>query len=171
MENKVGDNVPAQKKLDELLAKTRAVVEELQAFCITLQKDERPYTIKPHKGADVLAAKVHDLALRYEISVKNVPVEGMKNDLRLTQQLQPFEAVFALGTQLIADTTLQANSEYYTAFLALYGALSKAAEHDAALAVEIKDVQDAMRKVRKPRAGSGDGGNAPAGGAGGPAGG
>lgn len=171
MENKVGDNAPVQKKLDELLGQLSQVVEEIKKFTITLQKDERSSTVKPHKGADRLAQKTYDLATRYGITVKNVPLQGMLNDLRLVTQVQPFDSLFTLGAQLTTDTTLQAKSEYYTAFLAYYGALSAAAEHDAALAVEIKDIQDEMRNIRKPRGtseGSGAaGGGAPPGGAGG----
>ena len=161
MENKVGDNVPSQKKLDELQGKLAGVLEELQKFLITLHADERAGTVKPHKGAATLAERAYTLATKYDIQVKNVPLEGMKNDLQLASQIRPFESMFALGAQLTADSLLQANSEYYTAFLAYYGALSKAAEHDAALAAELKDIQDEMRKVRKPRSGSPAGGSPP----------
>ncbi len=153
MENKVGDNVPSQKKLDELLNQLRTTVEALKEFCITMQKEERPYTAKPHKNADKLTRKAYDLAKRHGVTVNNVPLEGMMNDLRLSEQIQPFNAVLTLGAQLAADTTLQANSEYYTAFLAYYGALCRAAEHDPALAVELKEIQDEMRKARGSRGG------------------
>jgi hypothetical protein len=51
----------------------------------------------------------------------------------------------------------------WTAFLAYYGALSRAAEHDAALAAELKDLQDEMRYARKRRTppGGGEGGGGP----------
>lgn len=151
MENRVGDNVPPQKKVDELLKQLASVVEQLKPFFVTLHKDERAATLKPHKGAETLVEKTYSLATRYGVTVKNVPLEGMMNDLRLASQVQPFDALFSLGAQLAADTALQAKSEFYTAFLAYYGALCKAAEHDPALAAEIKPIQDEMRTLRKPR--------------------
>ena len=164
MDNKVGDNIPSHKKLEDLLGQLRSVVQELQKFCITLHADERKMALKPHDGAEKLAKETHDLAKRYEINVKNVPLEGMMNDLRLSEAIQPFAKELALGAQLSADTKLQANSEYYTAFLAYYGALNNAADHDPSLAAELKPIQEAMRKVRRPR-------NTPAGGDGGGSGG
>ncbi|MFO0586822.1 MAG: hypothetical protein U0441_04755 [Polyangiaceae bacterium] len=153
MDNKVGDNVPSQKKLDDLLAQLRDVVGELQKFCVTLQPDERKATAKPHKGAEKPARNVHNLAQRYDIHVKNVPLDGMLNDVRLSESIEPFAKALALGAQISADTKLQANSEYYTAFLAYYGALSQAAEHDPNLAAELKETQEEMRKVRQRKGG------------------
>jgi hypothetical protein len=157
MENRVGDNVPSQKQLDEMLKQLSTLVARIQEFCLTLQKDERPFTLKPHKGAEQLAEQTYNLAKRYGITVKNVPLEGMMNDLHLAAQIQPFDALFNLGAQLTADTALQAKSEYFTAFLAYYGALVAAAEHDAALAAEIEPIQKAMAKVRRPRGNAANG--------------
>lgn len=166
MDNKVGDNVPSNKKLGDLLDQLRSVVQELQKFCITLHAEDRLMALKPHDGAEKLARETHDLAKRYDINVKNVPLEGMMNDLRLSEAIQPFAKELALGAQLSADTRLQANAEYYTAFLAYYGALNNAANHDPALAAELKPIQEAMRKVRRPRnapAAGGTPGGAPTG--------
>lgn len=149
MENKVGDNLPAPKKIDDLVKQTASHLEELQTFCITLQKDERATTVKPPNGTEQLVPTVHDLATRHEITVKNVPLNGMMNDLRLAQAMPRFQALFALGAQLVADTMLQAKSEYYTAFLAYYDALVAAADHDPLLAAELKPIKDAMRKQHR----------------------
>jgi hypothetical protein len=157
MENKVGDNVPSQKQLDDMLKQLASLVDQIKEFCVTLQKEERAATAKPHKGTESLATQTYNLAKRYGITVKNVPLEGMMNDLRLASQIQPFDTLFNLGAQLAADTTLQAKSEYYTAFLSYYGALSAAAEHDAALAAEMEPIQKAMAALRRSRKSAGNG--------------
>lgn len=149
MENKVGDNVPAPKKIEDLLQQTANQVEQLQAFCVTLHPEERSATIKPPAGTDALARSVHELATRHEVTVKNVPLDGMMNDLRLAETMPRFQAIFALGAQLVADTMLQAKSEYYSAFLSYYDALLAAAEHDPMLAAEMRPIQDAMRKLHR----------------------
>ncbi len=81
------------------------------------------------------------------------------NDLRLAETLPRFQAIFALGSQLVADTLLQAKSEYYAAFLAYYDALCSAAEHDPLLAAEMKPIQDAVRKQHRSTRPSPNNGN------------
>ncbi len=87
----MGRQRTSTKKLDELLGQLRASVEALKQFCITMQKDERPYTAKPHKNADKLTRKAYDLAKRYDVTVNNVPLEGMMNDLRLSEQIEALQ--------------------------------------------------------------------------------
>jgi hypothetical protein len=157
---KVGDNLPTQAELDALLATITGAVEELKKFCVTLQAEERKFTVKPLKGGEDMVQRAHGLAARYGVEVKSVPLPGMLNDLALARAIQRFEPVVTLAAQLVADTHLQARSEMWTAFLAYYGALSNAAGHDAALAAELKDLQDEMRHARRRRspAGGGEGG-------------
>lgn len=85
-----------------------------------------------------------DLCTRYEVKVKNVPLEGMANDLSLARQIRPFVALLQSGLTLVSDTSSQAQSEYWQAFLALYGALVKSADHDPMLAAEVKPLVDFM---------------------------
>jgi hypothetical protein len=144
MENKVGDNVPKQQKLDAIFTKLTSVVAELQEFCITLQSEERTSLLHPRRGGDAKAEVAHDLCTRYDVKVKNVPVDGMLNDLRLARQIRPFLALFQSGLTMVTDTSSQAQSEYWQAFLSLYGALVKSAEHDPMLAAEVQDLVDFM---------------------------
>ena len=54
---------------------------------------------------------------------------------------------------MVTDTSSQAQSEYWQAFLSLYGALVKSAEHDPMLAAEVQDLIDFMAQhVKKPKA-------------------
>ena len=155
MENKVGDKVPSQKQLDTIYSEIEKGINALGEFCITLQEYERRATNKPIKGAEPLVEKAYQLANDYEISVKHVPLDGMLNDLRLAQEMPRFQSLLARGAQLIADTTLQAKSEMWTAYLSYYNALRRTGEHLPALAAEMKGLQDAMKAARKrPKAAS-----------------
>jgi hypothetical protein len=156
MENKVGDNVPKQQKLDAIFAQLTSVVKDLLEFCITLQKEERAALLHPRHGSDAKVELTHDLCTRYDVKVKNVPIDGMLNDLRLARQIRPFIALFQSGLTMVTDTSSQAQSEYWQAFLSLYGALVKSAEHDPMLAAEVQDLVDFMaahaRKAKTPEA-------------------
>ena len=161
MENKVGDNVPKQQKLDAILAKLTDALKELKEFCITLPSEERTQLLHPRRGGDDKVERAHELCTRYGVSVKHVPLEGMMNDLRLAKQLRPFVTLIQSALTLVSDTTSQAQSEYWQAFLALYGALVKASEHDPELAAEVKDLEEFMAAHGKRRKALGDGGEPP----------
>jgi hypothetical protein len=147
MDNMVGDNVPSQKKLDAILELFLKLVGELQHFCITLDAEARAGTVKPPRGNEEWVARVADLSTRYGVAAKSAPIAGMLNDARLAQALGPYQPHATLLAQLMADTLLQARSEYWSAFLQNYGALAREAEHDPALAAELKPVQEFMRTV------------------------
>ncbi len=80
----------------------------------------------------------------------------MLNDLRLARRIRPFVALFQSGLTMVTDTSSQAQSEYWQAFLSLYGALVKSAEHDPMLAVEVQDLVNLTaahgRKQKAPAA-------------------
>lgn len=144
MDNKVGDNVPKQQKLEAILAQLSGAVSDLQEFCITLPAEERTQLLHPRRGGEAMVERAHDLCTRYDVKVKNVPIDGMLNDLRLARQIRPFVALIQSGLTLVTDTASQAQSEYWQAFLSLYGALVKAAEHDPMLAAEVQDLVEFM---------------------------
>ena len=158
MENKVGDNVPKQQKLDAILAQLISVMNDLKEFCLTLQSEERGSLLHPRRGGEAKVEFAADLCTRYEVKLKNVPVDGMLADLRLARQIRPFVALFQSGLTLVTDTSSQAQSEYWQAFLALYGALVKASEHDPMLAAEVQDLVDFMatnaKRAKAPDAAS-----------------
>jgi hypothetical protein len=152
MDNKVGDNVPKQQKLEAILAQFISAMNDLKEFCITLQSDDRGSLLHPRRGAEAKVEFAADLCARYEVKVKNVPVDGMLNDLRLARQLRPFVALLQSALTLVTDTSSQAQSEYWQAFLALYGALVKTAEDDPMLAAEVQDLVDFMANARRAKA-------------------
>ena len=149
MDNKVGDNVPKQQKLEAILAQLTSVIGDLKEFCLTLQSDDRGSLLHPRRGGEAKVELAHDLCTRYDVKVKNVPLDGMINDLRLARQIRPFVALLQSGLTLVQDTSSQAQSEYWQAFLALYGALVKSAEHDAMLAAEVEELIKFMSNAKR----------------------
>lgn len=87
-----------------------------------------------------MVQRVADLAERHKISVPGVDRSSMLNDVRLTQVLQPIGARLERAMQLVQDTTMQADTEAWQAFLAYYGVLSS-------LASRIPDVEGALAPV------------------------
>jgi hypothetical protein len=152
MDNKVGDNVPKQQKLDTIFAQLTSAMGDLREFCLTLQTDDRGSLLHPRRGAEAKVEFAADLCARYDVKVKNVPVDGMLNDLRLARQIRPFIALLQSGLTLVTDTSSQAQSEYWQAFLALYGALVKSSEHDPMLAAEVQDLVEFMANARRAKA-------------------
>ena len=151
MDNKVGDNVPKQQKLDAILAQLTSAINDLREFCVTLQSDDRGSLLHPRRGAEAKVEFAADLCTRYEVKVKNVPVDGMLNDLRLARQIRPFIAIIQSALTLVTDTSSQAQAEYWQAFLALYGALVKSSEHDPMLAAEVQDLVEFMANGRRAK--------------------
>jgi hypothetical protein len=92
----------------------------------------------------LLVQRVHDLAIKHGVSLKNIPLDGMTNDLALSKQFQPFADELRAGQKLAEDTGMQAGTEAWEAFLAYYGVLSSMAERSAELAAELKTVVDFM---------------------------
>ena len=144
MDNKVGDKLLKHPKATELLTQLKAIVEQLKPFGVTLTVDDRKRTLRPRKGAEPHMQRVHDLALKHGVSLKNIPLEGMANDLALSKQFQPFEDELRTGLQLVEDTGTQAGSEAWEAFLAYYGVLSSMADRSADIAAELATVVDFM---------------------------
>ena len=155
MDNRVGDNVPPQAQLDALLTHATELKTGLAEFGVTLIPEERLSRVKPLRGAESKIRFAADLCERYDVHLKAVPVAGMIADLDLVQTMAPFVAATRSAAQMAEDTQDQAFSEAWQAYLALYGALQVAAEHDAALAEEMKELVEFMKIYatrRKPAA-------------------
>jgi len=144
MDNKVGDNVPAQKKLAAIHEAMTKAIDQLRGFCITLTDEERKHLNHPRIGGEQRVEQIAALAQKYGVVIKNVPLDGMARDLALAKQIAPFVALFLEGLQLVTDTSLEARSEYWEAFLAYYGALGTASQHEPALAAEMKPIVEFM---------------------------
>jgi hypothetical protein len=144
MDNKVGDKLLTPQKAAQLLKQVKDLVEQLKPYGITLTTDERRRTLRPRKGAEPHMQRVHDLATKHAVSLKNIPLDGMASDLALAKQFQPFEDELRTGLQLVEDTGTQAGSEAWEAFLAYYGVLSSMADRSPDLAAELQTVVDFM---------------------------
>jgi cytochrome c len=144
MENKVGDKQFSPQKVTQLVKQLKDIVEQLRPYGITLTTDERKRTLRPRKGAEVHMQRVHQLASKHGVTLKNIPLQGMADDLALAKQFVSFEDELRAGLQLAEDSGTQADSEAWEAFLAYYGVLSSMAERSPELAVELESVVSFM---------------------------
>ena len=149
MENRVGDNVPPQAKLDLQVKSLTTLQGELTKFCITLTKDERRRVLRARKDSEGLIRRVHEIATKKGLTIPGIPLDGMLKDIDLSQRLEPFVTLLTLCLQLVEDTQAQADSEAWQAFLAYYSVLSTMASHDPEVVVAIAPVTTAMRHARK----------------------
>ena len=74
----------------------------------------------------------------------------MLNDVRLTQVLQPIAALVERANQLVQDTTMQADTEAWQAFLAYYGVLSSLSGRIPEIEGALAPVVEYMRPNKKP---------------------
>lgn len=149
MENRVGDSVPPQAKLDLWLKSLTSVQGELVKFCITLTKDERRRMLRARKDSEGMIRRVYEIATKKGVSIPGIALDGMLSDVNLAERLEPFVTLLTLCLQLVEDTQAQADSESWQAFLAYYSVLSTMAVHDPEIAVAISPVTAAMRHARK----------------------
>lgn len=149
MENRVGDNAPTQAALELLVTELAAVVTALKQFGIVLDTEERKRLLHARRDADPMVQRVRDLAAKHGITLPQIPLTGMMNDQALRNRLHPLTDLFRTGLVLSEDTEGQAESEMWEAFLAYYGVLSKMAEQNPTLAVELAPVVEFMASKRK----------------------
>jgi hypothetical protein len=152
MDNKVGDKLLSPQKAAQLLKQIKDSVEQLKAYGITLTTDDHKRALRPRRGAEPHMQRVHDLAVKHGVSLKNIPLDGMANDLALAKQFRPFEDELRAGLQLAEDTGMQADSEAWEAFLAYYGVLSSMAERMPELAAELQLVVEFMANGPRKKA-------------------
>jgi hypothetical protein len=151
IENRVGDNVPAQEQIDQVVEQIKAHLEFFKTFCVYLSEAERGSRLTPRTGSDGHFNAVLDLSVQHGQSVPGVPLEGVRRDYQLYQRLAPLAAVIEPLSRLIVDTYRQAGHEYWKGFLAYYGALANAAKYSPEVAQSLKDVVDFMATGPRPR--------------------
>ncbi len=144
MDNKVGDKLLTTEEHAQLLTQVKAIVEKLKTHGITLTVEDRKRTLRQRRGAESHIQRVLDLAKKHGVSLKNIPLAGLENDLALSKQLQPIEEELRVALQLAEDTGTQAGSEGWEAFLAYYGVLSSIGERMPDVAAELQSVVDFM---------------------------
>jgi hypothetical protein len=142
VDNKVGDKLFAEKKATTLLKQLLDIIEQLREIGIVHKTGTK--LAYPRKGAADQIQTVHDLAVKYGLSVKSAPLDGMLRDVALSKQVRPFANALRGGLKLADDTINQADSEAWGAFLAYYNLLSALAEKDSEVAVEMASVIEFM---------------------------
>ena len=149
MQNRVGDNAPTPEVLNQLVTQLDAIVTQLRTFGLILTPEERKVLLHARKDADPMVQRVHKLATKHGVALKDIPLTGMINDLNLRAVMHPLTDLFRTGLVLAGDTEGQAESEMWEAFLAYYGVLSKMAEQDPELSLELKPVVEFMARRRR----------------------
>ena len=152
MENRVGDNLPTEREIEELKGEIAVVLRKAHKFGIVLDPDERIRLVRARKGADHVIERVHELAVKYNLDLPGIPLQGMQDDLALVRMLRPVHSALSDVLTVIDDTEGQAESESWDAFLAYYATLSGMATRIPILAAELKDVQTFMRTWRARKA-------------------
>ncbi len=140
MGNKVGDNALTAQEVAELLTQARAITAKLKAHGIVLTTDDRKRLLRARRGANEHIQRVVDLATKHGVSLPNVPLAGIANDLQLEQQLQPIEEELRVALQVAEDAGAQASSESWEGFLAYYGVLSSMAQRMPDVAADLASV-------------------------------
>ena len=144
MDNKVGDNALTAQEVAELLAQAKAITAKLKAHGIVLTTDDRKRLLRARRGASEHIQRVVDLATKHNVSLPNVPLAGIANDLLLAQQLGPIEEELRVALQIAEDTGSQAGSEAWEGFLAYYGVLSSMAQRMPDVAADLSSVVEFM---------------------------
>jgi hypothetical protein len=140
MANLVGDKPLTPQKREKLVAQLKDILEQLRPHGVMLNKDSRKRTLRPRKGAEPHMQRVHDLAIKHGVSLKNISLDGMAADLELAKQFQAIEDEARTVLTFAEDTGTQAGSEGWEAFLAYYGVLSSIADRNPELATELEPV-------------------------------
>lgn len=149
MENKVGENVPSPKAIAELVEQLKAINAQLRKFGITLSVDERKRLLRARREADPMVKRVHDLAVKYNIAIPGITLQGMAKDMSLRERIHPIVDLMRAGLALAEDTEGQAESEMWEAFLAYYGILSSMAERLPELSTELEPVTAFMANGKR----------------------
>jgi hypothetical protein len=140
MMNKVGDKALSPQDAERLLEQLGVLVARLREIGITLTSDERRRLLRPRRGAGDHIRRVAELASKYGLSVADAPLDGMKRDLGLGEQLLPFEDQLRVALTIAEDTAAQADSEAWQAFLMYYALLRAMADRNADVAVDLEPV-------------------------------
>jgi hypothetical protein len=143
MDDKVG-RMPDAATQAKLLDTVRQVVATWRPYGLILSKAERGALLHARLGAEPHIARIADLAVKVNLAIPDVPIQGMLNDLALSTMLRPFQDAFAAGLVLVDDTAAQADHEAWQAFLTYYGVLAGMAPHQPAVAAELGPVVDFM---------------------------
>lgn len=142
MQDLVGNTIPSEKEIENLVAEVRAVEAKVEQFTILLSKEARAATTKPRKGGDSIVATLGDLADAHGVSLPKISTAAMKADLLLAQRLRPLAEAVSTLQQRLDDTVLEAQSECWWAATAFYTALSRMRDADPKLEAALRPIID-----------------------------
>jgi hypothetical protein len=151
MKNLVGDATPDTKTLTEQSKALHDLVEAFKVFCIVLSVDDRKSLARPRRGGEEKVEHVIQLAREFGVTIRDIPLEGIENDLRTARELRPIQALAESFAQMLTDTVDEARSEFWTSAMAYYGALSAMGSRVPELAERLSPMTEFMsnRKARK----------------------
>jgi len=149
MDDKVGDEIPTEA---EITAAVKIIVDlraKLSKYTIKLTPEERKHLLRFRPGGERVVELIGSLSEKYEVSLSDMPVDGMRNDLTLAARIAPLlREVNLLGEEL-QDTTSEAYSEAWQAATGNYSVLSRVSTANAALASELSPAKEFFAKKRK----------------------
>jgi hypothetical protein len=107
-----------------------------------------------------MVQRVHDLSIKYNITLPGTSLAGMLRDMTLRSLLNPIADVLRSSLRLVEDTMGQAESEMWQAFLEYYGVLSNMSKSIPELEIELRPVKEFMARKRRSVSGAPSGSNA-----------
>jgi len=138
VENRVGQNVPSEEKIQQLIDALVNVHELLAEFSTDLKDEERRRLVRWRPGGEEMLNLMAALARKYKLALPGVEVAGMEADLLLSKRVARLEMTADTLSRRIEDTRLCALSEGWWAATAIYTALCRTAESNVTLAQELK---------------------------------
>lgn len=156
MQNRVGNVIPSEQDIEQLVKDIESVAERMEQFTVMLSAEERRHTTKMRARGNEVVELVGDLATRHEVALPRISVDDMRDDLALAQRLAPLAKALDNISQKVADTILLAQSECWWAATAFYSALTRLADADPELEAALKPAIEffARRRRSEPAAGA-----------------
>lgn len=151
MQDMVGDTIPSEKEIEQLVAQIRTIEGKLEKYTVLLTLEQRKATTKMRSGGDRIVPQVGALATEHGVALPGVTVDGMQADLLLAQRLAPLSAAVGGLQQRLDDTILEAQSECWWAATALYSALARASGAIPKLQAALKPIVEFFAVGRRTK--------------------
>ena len=148
MQNRVGNDIPSEKDIQQMVKEIEGVGDKLKKFTLLLSAEERQRTTKMKTNGEPIVDLVGGLAQQHQVGLPRISVDEMQDDLTLAQRLVPLQVALENIAQRIADTILQAESECWWAATAYYTALTRLADADPELERSLKPAVEFFAKRR-----------------------
>jgi hypothetical protein len=160
MENRVGDVVPSEAEIEELLKDIGGLRSKLEKYGDFLSPEARQSTLKPPEGSEATSRLITKLLTAHKVSLPGVDPADIEADRLLAERLAPVAAELGSLQRLVQDTILQANHERWSATTAGYTSLVRTMDANPELREALKPALDAfgVGRKRSPRKGSGGSG-------------